>query len=164
MPLSLARRTRAITRTAAAAGLALCLLGPSALADDDADDVARDIYRQVERACEGRGRAPYNLAEIAEYHFLPELRDLLADAYREHRLDFDILIDGQDCNIRDVDIDGGDDDSDHSIARAEFKNFGRKRVVDLYLVRKAGQWLVADIAYRHRKWSLRRDLGGDRGK
>lgn len=129
-------------------------------AGDDAEDVAERIYDRVEDACPVRGNGhPYNLAAIADRYFVPDLRDMLADAYAANSVGFDILIDAQDCAIRDVDVDvDGDDDRDRVVARAEFRNLGEPRVVDLLMVRHGGRWLVADIAYRHRDWRLRRDL------
>lgn len=149
-----------------AAGLVcLMLSAPTALADDDeADDVARAIYRQVERACPvGREGNPYNLAAVAARYFLPEVKEELSRAYASRALDFDILIDSRDCEIDDVDIDmKGDDDDDgpgRVVARAEFENFGERKVVDLLMVRTGRVWKVADIAYRHRNWQLMRDVG-----
>ena len=158
-------------RAALRVSLAALLLAAGALAAqarDDAKDVARDIYRQVERACEDRSREPYNLATIAEQHFVADLKESLDRAYRDQALGFDILIDGQDCQIRDVDLDeAGDDDDDdrrgETIVRAEFKNFCEKRRIDLVMVREGGRWMVADIVYRHREWSLRQELA-DVGK
>ena len=146
----------------AAAALLLVPLAASA-GQDEADDVARDIYRQVERACPAHGGGqPYNLATIADNYFVPELRDLLGEAYANNAVHFDVLIDAQDCSIRDVDIDvDGDEDaedSQHVVARAHFKNFGERRVVDLLMVSDGREWKVVDVAYRHRDWSLRRDL------
>lgn len=158
-------RAGAIALSAAAA----LALSSAALADDDARDVARDIYRKVERACERSGRAPYNLAEIVEHHFLPELRVELDRAYRNGQIDFDILIDAQDCNIRDVDLDGGHDHDDERggrpvVVTAKFRNYGERRAVDLVMVRTRGGWKVADIVYRHRAWSLRQNLAYAGGK
>lgn len=137
------------------------------LAGDDARDVVRDIYRQVETACpKGGGQQPYNLAAIAEAHFTGDLRDQLARAYRDHALAFDILIDAQDCDIGDVDLDtiGDHHDGAQAVIRAKFKNFREKRLVDLLLVHESGQWKVADVSYRHRAWSLRRELAARGGK
>lgn len=146
----------------AAAIMVPALALPAALhAGDDAEDVAERIYDRVEDACPVRGNGhPYNLAAIADRYFVPDLRDILADAYADHAVGFDVLIDAQDCAIRDidVDVDGDDDDGNRVVARAEFKNLGEPRVVDLLMVRHGGRWLVADIAYRHRDWRLRRDL------
>jgi hypothetical protein len=134
----------------------------------DARDVVRDIYRQVERACPRRGeRRPYNLATIAANYFVDDLRAMLDRAYANHAFEFDILIDAPECEIRDVDLDTlGDDDDDRGqvLIRAKFRNFGEMRLVDLVMVREFGQWRVADIVYRHRPWSLRRELEYAGGK
>jgi hypothetical protein len=144
-----------------AAILALALAVTPAKAGADAEDVAQDIYDFVEKACPmGGDGLPYNLATIADNYFVPDLRDMLAQAYAHHAVQFDILIDSQDCEIRDVDVDveSDDDEADRVVARAEFANFGEPRVVDLLMVRHGHGWKVADIAYRHRNWQLRRDL------
>lgn len=146
----------------AIAATMLTLVPPTSLhAGDDAEDVAERIYDRVEHACPVRGDGnPYNLASIADRYFVPDLREMLADAYAANAVGFDVLIDGRECGIRDidVDVDGDDDDGNRVVARAEFRNLGEPRVVDLLMVRHGGQWLVADIAYRHRDWRLRRDL------
>ena len=139
----------------------LALPAGPAMAGDDARDVARRIYRLVEKACPEDGDGlPYNLADIARDHFSPELQDQLSRAYRDHRLDFDVLIDARDCAIDDVDIDTDDDHDDRgrAIASAKFKNFGERRKVELVMVSMDGGWKVADIRYQHRNWSLTRDL------
>jgi hypothetical protein len=133
------------------------------MADHDPDDVARKIFRKVEKACPvGKEGEPYNLAAIAGEHFVSDLSDQLGRAYADHAIDFDILIDGQDCEISDVDLDDvkEDDEGGRVVIRAEFENFGEKRVVDLLMVRAGEDWKVADIAYRHRDWQLRRELAG----
>ena len=165
-----------------AALLAAALFAIPAQAGDDAKDVARSIYRQVERACPADGDGvPYNLATIAQEHFSPDLHTRVAQAYADHRIDFDILIDAQDCAIGDIDVDADshgdrdevddDDDDDrrrshsgHSIARAEFTNFGETRTIELMLTRIGDTWKVADVRYRHRDWSLSRDLEYAGGK
>ena len=150
---------RPISKSSVLAAVALLLLPASAaMAGDDARDVAKHIYRLVEKACPEDGDGlPYNLADIARDHFSPELQDRLSRAYRDHRLDFDVLIDAQDCAIDDVDVHA-DDDRGHVIARAKFRNFGEKRKIELVLARIDGAWKVADIRYQHRNWSLSRDL------
>jgi hypothetical protein len=135
-------------------------IGP-AVSGDDAGDVAQKIYRIVERSCPEDGEGvPYNLAEVASRYFLPDLNEALRQAYEQHTLGFDILIDAQDCAIDDVDIDvdGDEEERGQVLARAEFRNFGEPRVVNLLLVSGAYGWKVADIAYGHRDWQLRREL------
>jgi len=152
--------TRTFILAPLAASLALALFAAPAIAGDDAEDIAEDIYDYVERACPlgGDGR-PYNLSMIADRYFVPDLRDMLGEAYAQRAVDFDVLIDSRECEIRDVDVDvDGDDDAERVVARAEFRNFGEPRVVDLLMVRDGRGWKVADIAYRHRNWQLRRDL------
>jgi hypothetical protein len=149
-----------VLKTATLIAFAALGAGPSA-ASDDAGDIAHKIYRIVEKACpEDGGGVPYNLAEIASAYFSPGLNDALRYAYERHTLGFDILIDAQDCAIDDVDVDVDDDDEERGqvLARAEFRNFGEPRVVNLIMVRGRYGWKVADIAYGHRDWQLRRDL------
>ncbi len=158
----------ALLRGTAAALMLATLPMAQALAGDDADDAARDIFRQVEKACPvGANGTPYNLATIAATYFVDDLRVQLDHAYANHVLEFDILIDAQDCEIPDVDLDEVGDDDDHRgqmIVRAKFDNFGEPRVVDLVMVRQAKEWKVADVVYRHRDWSLRRDIDQLNGK
>jgi hypothetical protein len=55
-------------------------------------------------------------------------------------------------------VDGDEEERGQVLARAEFRNFGEPRVVNLFIVRGAYGWKVADIAYGHRNWQLRREL------
>ena len=139
----------------------LNLSTPAAVAGHGAKHVARAIYRIVEKACPEHGNGvPYNLAAIAEEHFSPGLREALRRAYERHSIGFDILIDAQDCATDDVDLDVDRQDRGLAIARAEFRNFGEKRDIELVLMKVGGHWKVEDVFYRHRDWSARRDLEG----
>jgi hypothetical protein len=157
-------------RSRLVAAIAICAVAISsqrgpARAGDDPDDVLRAVYEPVEQACPEDGRSRrYNLAEIAERHFTDELRDLLRSAYEARTIDFDILIDARECAIEDIDLDirGVREDEEgrevSAVGRAEFRNLGDKRRIEFLIVNRHGEWRVDDIRYKHRNWSLRRDI------
>jgi hypothetical protein len=148
------------SRIGALALLAVLLGAGSAFAGgSDPEVVLDEIYGQVDAMCGGEGQGPgYDIYAIAEIYFAPDLAQPFEKAMESGDLGFDVLIDGQDCRISDLQLEVVDTDGDVAVGRAMFKNMGEDRIIDLQM-RKAGEaWKVSDIVYQHRPFSLREAL------
>ncbi len=138
--------------------LFICIAG-SSLSRAGASDpqiILDEIYGQVSEMCGGDGDGPaYDFVAIAKTYFSPELAKKVIKASNDNALDFDVLVDGNDCKVTDLDLRvvGGGENS--AIGRAEFKNLGEDRVIDLLMSKAGATWQVTDIVYRHRPFSLK---------
>jgi hypothetical protein len=122
----------------------------------DPQIVLDEIYGQVAEMCGGDAQgAPYDIEAIAKTYFTPVLAKKLSSALASGDLDYDVLVDGNDCKVSELDLTivGGGDST--AVARASFKNLGEDRVIDLQMVKSGSDWRVADIVYRHREFSLK---------
>jgi hypothetical protein len=122
----------------------------------DPQIVLDEIYGQVAEMCgENAQGAAYDIEAIAKTYFTPALAKKLSSALASGDLDYDVLVDGNDCKVSELDLTIVGGGNSTAVARASFKNFGDDRVVDLQMVKSESDWQVADIVYRHRKFSLR---------
>ena len=136
---------------------ALCgICSPTALAGgSDAEVVLDEIFGQVDAMCGGDGQgAPYDISVIAKTYFTPGLAADFTKAMESGDLGFDILVDGQDCETRDLSLEVVDTDEDIATGRAIFKNMGEDRIIDLKMTRTGDSWLVSDVIYQHRPFVL----------
>lgn len=142
---------------AAAVALVLTLAATSALAGgSDPEVVLDEIFGQVDAMCGGDGQgAPYDIYAISEAYFTPELAQTFEKGMESGELQFDILVDGQDCKTTGLALEVVDTDGDIAVGRAVFKNFGEDRVIDLHMSKAGDTWLVSDIVYQHRPFSLK---------
>jgi len=125
----------------------------------DPQIVLDEIYGQVAEACSGLGETEaYDLVAIGTAYFEPSLARKVAKASEDGSLDFDVLVDGQDCHVTALDLQVLDETATSAIGRAEFQNFGEPRTVDLVMAKTGGTWTVTDIVYRHRSFSLKTGL------
>lgn len=142
-----------------AAALAILLTtaaSPASAGGSDPQVVLDEIYGQVDAMCGGDGQGPaYDIHVIADDYFTPDLAKTFTTAMETGDLDFDVLVDGQDCKVSDLKLEVIKADADTAIGRATFKNMGEDRVIDLMLGRSGSDWSVDDIIYRHRTFSLR---------
>jgi hypothetical protein len=131
--------------------------GPARAGGGDPKAVLDDIFGQMNTMCGGNGDGPaYDLEAIAKKYFVPALVKIVTRDYEQPgALGFDILVDGQDCKTSDLKLDIIGGGGSTSIGRATFKNMGEERVIDLHMTNAGGDWMVADVVYRHRPFSLK---------
>lgn len=137
--------------------LAAAVPGQVQAGGSDPKAVLDDIFGQMNAMCGGNGDGPaYDLAAIAKKYFVPALVKIVTrDIEQEGALDFDILTDGQDCKTSDLKLDIIGGGGSTSIGRATFKNMGEDRIIDLHMTNAGGDWMVSDVVYRHRPFSLK---------
>lgn len=147
---------RKVLLAALLAGVASLLLAFEAAAGgSDPQIVLDEIFGQVSEMCgEGDGRA-YDIREIAKTYFTPALATKIGKALDDGRLDFDVLVDGNDCKVTSLDLRVIKEGPGEAVGRAEFENFGEERTVDLVMTKIGDEWKVADIVYRHRSFSIK---------
>lgn len=155
----MAMSTRSLTTRALLAGL-MGLFFPwvATAGGSDPQIVLDEIYGQVAEMCTGDGGPAYNFVAIAKTYFTPELAKKVSKASDDNKLDFDVLVDGNDCKVTELDLRvvGGGDKT--AIGQAEFKNFDEERTIDLMMSKIGNDWQVTDIVYRHRPFSLKAAL------
>jgi hypothetical protein len=134
----------------------IALAGPAPAGGSDPKAILDDIFGQVDKMCGGNGGGPaYDLDQIAKTYFAPPLAKKIAKASEANEIDFDFLVDAQDCKTTDLDLKiiGGGDTT--SIGRATFKNMGDPRIIDVEMTKAGAEWQVTNIVYRHRDFSLK---------
>ncbi len=147
------------TRALLLAILPMMLAVGARASGSDPQIVLDEIYGQVAEACSGIGEAQaYDLAVIANGYFEPSLARSVAKALGDGGLDFDVLVDGQDCHVTNLDLQVVDETATTAVGRAEFQNYGERRSIDLVMAKTGGDWKVTDIVYRHRDFSLKSGL------
>lgn len=153
------RRFGSRTQWAATAVLLALVPLPATAGGSDPKVMLDEIFGQVEATCGGDAQgAPYDIYTIAETYFTPELAQSFTAAMESGDLGFDILVDGQDCEIRDVDVDVLEQDADSATGRATFKNMGESRIIDLKMMKTGDSWAVSDVVYQHRPFVLTDEL------
>lgn len=131
-------------------------VSPAAAAGSDPQVVLDEIYGQVDAMCGGDGQGPaYDIYSIADDYFSPDLAKTFAKSMDAGDLDFDVLVDAQDCKVTDLKLEVVKTEADTALGRATFKNMGEDRVIDLMMGKSGDDWSVDDIVYRHRTFSLR---------
>src|SRR5262245_14254291 len=129
------------TRSGRAAALMLAALAqlvslPAIAGGSDPKAILDDIYGQVMGMCGGDAQGPaYDIEAIAKTYFAPALARKIVAGFESGDLDYDILVDGNDCKVTGLDlkiVEGGDTTA---IGRAAFENLGEKRIVELQMVK-----------------------------
>lgn len=140
-----------------AALIAAGAANPARAGGSDPKAVLDDLFGQMNSMCGGNGDGPaYDLDALAKKYFVPALVKIITRDYEQPgALGFDILIDGQDCKTSDLNLSIVGGGGSTSIGRATFKNFGEERVIDLLMTNAGGDWMVTDVVYRHRPFSLK---------
>ncbi len=129
---------------------------PATAGGSDPQVVLDEIYGQVDAMCGGDGQGhAYDIYVIADDYFTPDLAKTFAKAMEAGDLDFDVLTDAQDCKVSDLKLEVVKSEPETAVGRATFKNMGEDRVIDLLMVKSGDDWMVDDIVYRHRTFSLR---------
>ncbi|HEX2839683.1 hypothetical protein [Hyphomicrobium sp.] len=147
---------RSLATLSTVLGLAtLHLITAAEAGGSDPQIVLDEIYGQVAEMCSADGGPPYDFTAIAKTYFTPELAKKVVKASNDNKLDFDVLIDGNDCKVTELDLRVVEEKAGTAIGRAEFKNFDEERTVDLLMSKAGNEWQVTDIVYRHRPFSLK---------
>lgn len=153
------RRFGPLARSTVVAVLMAPFPFPAAAGGSDPQVVLDEIFGQVEATCGGDAQGPpYDIYAIAETYFTPKLAQDFTAAMESGDLGFDILVDGQDCEIRDIDLDVVDTSGDAATGRATFKNMGESRIIDLKMTKTGDSWKVSDVIYQHRPFVLSNEL------
>ncbi|AHB50305.1 hypothetical protein W911_13945 [Hyphomicrobium nitrativorans NL23] len=146
-------------QSAAVAVLLMLFPFPAAAGGSGPEVVLDEIFGQVEATCGGEAQGPpYDIYAIAETYFTPTLAQAFTAAMESGDLGFDILVDGQDCEIRDVELTVLDRDAGTATGRAIFKNMGESRIIDLKMTKTGDRWAVSDVIYQHRPFVLSDEL------
>lgn len=138
---------------------AAVIAAPAAAGGSDPKVVLDEIFQQVDGMCGGDGNGPaYDISEVAKAYFAPNLAKPFEAAMDSGDLDFDVLVDGQDCKTTDLELTMIESGETSAKGRATFKNMGEARVIDLVMTKSGDAWKVSDIVYQHRPFSLRKAL------
>lgn len=120
----------------------------------DPEVVLDEIFGQVDAMCSADGQGvSYDIYAIAETYFVPDLATAFTQAMASG-LGFDILVDGQDCETRDLTLEVLDTGGDMATGRASFTNMGEARIIDLKMTKTGDAWKVSDVVYQHRPFVL----------
>jgi len=142
---------------------ALVLLGVSAATpayaqDDAAKQFLQGIYKQY--LGKNASGADYSNQELASRYCDDTLTELIVRDQKESegeigRIGFDPFINGQDYQIKSVDVAITPSDPDHAKGVVGFLNFGRRQKVTYDLVRTAKGWRISDIHWAGTKDTFR---------
>ena len=139
-----------------AASVVLAASGPAAAQSGAAPaDVVKTIYDRVAVFCNGDDVAPPYVDQFMRAAFEKPVADRYLARLHKSQLDFDIFIDGQDCKLTSLGIEPLETAAAAAVVRARFDNFGQPRTIDFQFRNGAGGWMITDMVYRHRKFTLR---------
>jgi hypothetical protein len=134
--------------------LAILAGGPAA-ADPPPADIVKKIYEQATVFCNGEDVAPPYTDKFLREVFDKPLADRYLTRVHNNQIDFDIFVDGQDCKFADLVIEPQLATADTAIVRARFRNLDKPRTVDFDFHRSGATWMIGDMRYKHRPFSLR---------
>ncbi len=121
--------------------------------------IVRTIYDQATAACSSGGNARFDPYAIARNAFEDDLAGRYMRALKNGKIDFDIFVAGQDCELSEVNVSALSSTPTTASVRAAFRNFGQPMTIDYELRRGQAGWKIREIAHRHDPFSLRRTLG-----
>ncbi len=78
------------------------------------------------------------------------------------KIDWDVFVDGQDWEIRQLKVAPVSEAGDHAQVIAQFNNFAEPKEILFDLVHEDGRWLVDDVqsTTRGRRWTMSKILTG----
>jgi hypothetical protein len=139
-----------------AVSAALAASGPAAAQSGAAPaDVVKTIYDRVTVFCNGEDVAPPYVDKFMRAAFEKPVADRYLARLHKSQLDFDIFIDGQDCKLTGLGIEPLETAAGTAVVRVRLDNFGQPRTIDFQFRNAAGGWMISDMVYRHRKFTLR---------
>ena len=118
-------------------------------------EVVGAIYDRVVVFCKGEDVAPPYVDLFMRAAFEKPLADRYLQRLHKSQLDFDIFIDGQDCKLSDLIIEPGAMTAASAVVRVRFRNFDAARTIDFELRHSGSAWMISDMVYRHRSFTLR---------
>jgi hypothetical protein len=133
----------------------LMLAGGQAAAQSAPADVVRKIYEQVAVFCSGQDVAPPYTDTFMREMFDKPLADRYLVRLHKSQVDFDIFIDGQDCQLTNLVIEPVEAPTGVAVVRARFSNFDTARTIDFEFYQSGAAWMISDLRYRHRTFTLR---------
>ena len=118
-------------------------------------DIVKKIYEQVTVFCNGADVAPPYTDKFMREVFDKPIADRYLTRLHKSQVDFDIFIDGQDCKLSNLVIEPLDGTAGAAVVRAKFQNFDAVRTIDFEFQQSGAAWVIADMRYRHRPFTLR---------
>jgi hypothetical protein len=131
------------------------LAGGSAAAEPSPADIVRKIYDQAAVFCNGEDVAPPYTDKFMREVFDKPVADRYLTRLHNSQIDFDIFVDGQDCKLADLVIEPQQATADTAVVRARFLNLDKLRAIDFQFYRSGAAWMIGDMRYMHRPFSLR---------
>lgn len=136
----------------------LCATTPSHAQDDAAKQFLLGIYKQY--LGKNAPGVDYTSGKLATRYFDDSLTELVVRDQKESegeigRIGFDPFINGQDFEVRSVNVTITSEDADRAKGVVSFTNFGRRQKVTYDLVRTARGWRISDIHWEGTKDTFR---------
>jgi hypothetical protein len=141
-----------LRRSFLAAMALLALLSPASAAEDPVA-VIRELYRVHAEAEKTKIQAW--MPPHRERFFTKKLGAAIARAYQRNEIGFDFIYDGQDFEIKDLEIAHVPGSGPVLSVEARFKNFGKPQRLVYTLAQEDGAWRIVDIRqHRANGWVL----------
>ena len=118
-------------------------------------DIVKKIYDQVTVFCNGEDVAPPYTDKFMREVFDRPVADRYLTRLHKSQVDFDIFIDGQDCKLSNLVIEPLDRTATTAVVRVQFQNLDAARTIDFEFYQSGAAWMIADMRYRHRPFTLR---------
>lgn len=122
----------------------LFLAAPALAADDEPVALVRAIYAvqmQAEKTRQNAWEPPHR-----DRFFSRALGPRITRTIQGSGIDFDFILDGQDFDIKDLNVALVRRQGHRAAVAAQFKNFNEPKRVTYQLVRESGGWRVAEIS------------------
>lgn len=127
------------------------------------DAVVRALYQHyLDTRTDSEVAFDYTNPDVAKTYFDPSLVKLIAaDSKRDtSRLDFDPFIDGQEFEIKSVDLETKMTSPREAVVTAHFDNFEQATTVTYKLARSSSGWRITDVLWAGGRGTLRKLLSG----
>jgi len=134
--------------------LAMFAAGQAAAQTSPAD-IVKKIYDQAAVFCNGEDVAPPYTDKFMREVFDKPVADRYLTRLHKSQVDFEIFIDGQDCKLTNLVIEPLDTKAGAAVVRAKFNNLDAARSIDFDFYQSGAAWMISDMRYRHRPFTLR---------
>jgi ABC-type transporter MlaC component len=138
-----------------AAAVVLAATAPATAQAPSPAEIVKSLYDRVAAFCNADNVDPAYDDAVLRATFDKPLADRYLQKQRRNQIDFDIFVDGQDCKLANVKIEPQDAAAGSASVRVSFDNFDAARAIDFQFRNTGTSWMIADMIYRHRKFSLR---------
>lgn len=136
---------------------------PAAQPAQGPDTVVRALYQHyLDTRANSEVAFDYTNPDVAKAYFDPSLVKLIvADSKRDtSRLDFDPFIDGQEFEIKSVDLETKMTSPREAVVTVHFDNFEQATTVTYKLARSSSGWRITDVLWAGGRGTLRKLLSG----